>query len=244
MQRMMSLGIDLASQETNTAACSIEWLGDRAIVQSISMGLSDSQLDVMIAGADVVGIDAPFGWPAAFAAGVAQWDHEEWTDTLRDRWRFRVTDHHAKAHLGRWPLSVSSDLIALPAMRAMALLHRHGVTDRSGGDGRFFEVYPAASLHAWGLASRGYKGKKDDAPEKRREIFCGLGDRMPWFEGSEPCLADDNLLDALVAAITARQAAQGMTGWPDSSEKQIAVQEGWIHIPTTFPDRILFTAKP
>jgi hypothetical protein len=41
----------------------------------------------------------------------------------------------------------------------MSLLKKHGVTDRSG-DGRFFEVYPAASLRAWAMTSRGYKEAK------------------------------------------------------------------------------------
>jgi len=41
-------------------------------------------------------------------------------------------------------------------MRTFALLFRHGVTNRSG-DGKFFEVYPAASLRQWNLTSRSYK---------------------------------------------------------------------------------------
>jgi len=48
-------------------------------------------------------------------------------------------------------LSVSTDRIALPAMRAMALLHRHGEADKSG-DGKFFQVYPAGSLFLLAVA--------------------------------------------------------------------------------------------
>jgi hypothetical protein len=33
-------------------------------------------------------------------------------------------------------------LIALPAMRAMALLNRRGMRDKHTGDKDFFEVYP------------------------------------------------------------------------------------------------------
>src|ERR1700730_1724314 len=66
------------------------------------------------------------------------------------------TDRVVHETVGRWPLSVSADRIALPAMRTFALLVRHGVTDRSD-DNKFYEVYPAGSLSQWGLTSRGYK---------------------------------------------------------------------------------------
>ncbi|MDA7640078.1 hypothetical protein N8787_00435 [Opitutaceae bacterium] len=48
--------------------------------------------------------------------------------------RFRATDKGIRKRLGNWPLSVSTDLIALPAMRAKALLNRHAVKDKSGGE--------------------------------------------------------------------------------------------------------------
>jgi len=48
-------------------------------------------------------------------------------------------------------------LIALPAMRAMALLNSHGMKDKSGGKKGFFEVYPKANLLSCGLHGHGYK---------------------------------------------------------------------------------------
>ena len=65
--------------------------------------------------------------------------------------------------LGRWPLSVSSDRIAMPTTRAVRLLAETAASgetiDRSGG-GRFVEVYPAAALSVWRFPSRGDKGAK------------------------------------------------------------------------------------
>lgn len=55
-------------------------------------------------------------------------------------------------------------------MRAMALLMRHGVTDRSG-DGKFFEFYPAGSLFCWELRCRGYKRLDAECGGFRREIL-------------------------------------------------------------------------
>ena len=109
----------------------------------------DPMLDKMIAKSHAVGIDAPFGWPVEFAKAVGAWSFTSWTiPLLRDQLRFRVTDRRVHETVGFWPLSVSTDRIALPAMRTSALLVRHGVTDGSG-DKRFYEVYPAGSLSQW-----------------------------------------------------------------------------------------------
>ena len=166
---MLTLGIDLASMPKDTAACLVRWERGRAVAEALRVGCSDTDLDALIREADVVGIDAPFGWPDTFRAAVADWTATAWTEdaALRTRLRLRLTDRRVHEQLKLMPLSVSTDRIALPAMRAMALLRRHGVTDRSG-DGRFFEVYPAGSLKAWGLPHRGYKGSETRASPPHR----------------------------------------------------------------------------
>jgi hypothetical protein len=55
---------------------------------------------------------------------VGAWSFTSWTTQLRERLCFRVTDRFVHKELGPWPLSVSSDRIALPAMRTFALLVR------------------------------------------------------------------------------------------------------------------------
>src|SRR5690606_776602 len=162
---MKLLGIDLSSQPRDTAACMIERRAGKMHAEEPRLGCDDETLDALIARADAVGIDAPFGWPEAFREVVAGWTSPSWNNALRDRLRFRGTDLAVTKLTGLRPLSVSTDQIALPAMRAMALLHRNEVTDKSG-DGRFFEVYPAASLFCWKLPHKGYKG----AGEERRTI--------------------------------------------------------------------------
>lgn len=153
---MRTLGIDLSSMPKATAACLINWHDERAEVQPPILRCTDDKLDTLISQANAIGIDAPFGWPRAFVEAVACWQLSTWSSDIRKRLQFRETDLHVQREIGIWPLSVTSNFIALPAMRAMALLQRHGVTDRSG-DGRFFEVYPAGSLHCWKMRSRGYK---------------------------------------------------------------------------------------
>jgi hypothetical protein len=158
--KVVTLGIDMSSQPAGTAACAITWEAGRAVAATPCLSCDDGRLTELIADSGAVGIDAPFGWPADFTAAVAVWNHIEWNNDLRDRLRFRAADRLVRAVTGRWPLSVSSDLIPLPAMRTSALLLRYGVTNRSG-DGKFFvRTRPASAGHrdshqeAWGNFSR------------------------------------------------------------------------------------------
>ena len=233
---MRTLGIDLASMPKDTAACLVRWERGRAIATAPRVGCTDADLDALILEADVIGIDAPFGWPEAFRTAVAGWTATEWTSNakLRESLRLRLTDRRVHEQLGLMPLSVSTDRIALPAMRAMALLRRHGVTDHSG-DGRFYEVYPAGSLKAWGLPHRGYKGSGKSERAQRAATRRRLRAALPWLEIPAACAATDHGLDALLAALTVRCCATGQTVRPTAAERAIGAREGWIHLPIALP---------
>jgi hypothetical protein len=232
---MKTLGIDLSSMPAGTSASLITWAPGRAVAAAPVRGCQDSTLDELISQADIIGIDAPFGWPMDFVNAVSGGGSEEWNVAIRDRLRLRETDRWVHHGIHHQPLSVSSDRIALPAMRAMALLKRHGVADRSG-DGRFFEVYPAGSLAVWGLPARGYK-KKNDAKDfaLRIKMLQTLCDKMPWLDASDEYAKNADDLDSLVASLTARAAAQGLTHRPAPDVNAVAMQEGWIHLPKQWP---------
>lgn len=68
MSEVITLGIDISSQPKGTAGCAITWESDRAVAADPYLGCDDAKLDELFAGADAVGIDAPFGWPAEFTA--------------------------------------------------------------------------------------------------------------------------------------------------------------------------------
>ena len=231
---MITLGIDLSSLPANTAACRIEWFRGKARADDPCLRVDDERLDGLIQTADAVGIDAPLGWPIAFKNAVAEWTSPTWNEEIRDRLRFRRTDQLLREKFKLSPLSVSSDLIALPAMRAMALLRRHGVSDRSG-DGRFFEVYPSGSLAMWKIAHQGYKQRTSEGARKRAKMLKALRTSMPWLDVSQRYEESDDALDALIASLTARAAAQGFTTRPEAGDIAAAAEEGWIHLPTAFP---------
>lgn len=238
-----TLGIDLASQPNQTAACLIAWETDRAVVERIEAGLDDAALEALRAQADLTGIDAPFGWPAPFVAWLVQshggevatdqgaipaWD----ADHLRHL-RFRATDHVVRVRMGRWPLSVATDLISIVAMRCTGLLQRLGVRDKLGGDG-VVEVYPALALALWGIPAAGYKGSGKDAA-RERVLHDGLLARCPWLVMTEDqmmrCIRSDHALDALLASLIARCFAVGTVEAIDERHLEAAQREGWIVIP-------------
>lgn len=232
-----TLGIDLASQPATTAACEIDWTDETATVACLEVGVDDARALALIERADACGIDAPFGWPLPFVDMVRR-HHEalgagdEWTTDRRDALRFRRTDHLVRERLGRWPLSVSSDLIAIVAMRCVGLLDRAGVVDRSG-DGRVVEVYPALALACWGFGSRGYKSarNRDALADLAKKLF----DACPWLKLAdgfrERCARSDHAFDALVASLVARAAALGLTDRPGAEDLAAARAEGWIAVP-------------
>ena len=235
---MRTLGVDLASDPQRTGVCALEWGSGRARVAALRIGADDSQLTEEHGRAAATGIDCPFAWPAGFLAFLCGTSYlpsgpaPDWTAAYRDSLRFRATDVKVHELTRHWPLSVSSDLVAVAAMRCQGLLVRMGVSDRSG-DGRVFEVYPAATLRQWGLPSRKYKGTSGQ--RVRAELVAKLNARAPWLDLDAAQLdlleASDDALDALIASLSARAAWLGLTLRPGADERREAAREGWIALP-------------
>jgi predicted nuclease with RNAse H fold len=220
-----TLGIDLSSMPKDTSACLLEWHGKSARVVRVENHCTDETLDDLHAVSTATGIDAPLGWPVAFRAAVHSWQADHWSPEIRDRLSYRETDFFVRDLLGIRPLSVSTDRIALPAMRAMAFLRRHGVRDCSGVEG-IYEVYPAGALKAWGLSHTGYKKDPGGLPVRER-LLERILDWTP-VEGAGGCLDSAHAFDALIAAMVTREALMSRTsGIPSENSRS----EGWIHLP-------------
>ncbi len=237
---MRTLGIDLASDPANTAYCLVQWGSQGADIRELEVDASDERLLQLHELADVTGIDCPFGWPTAFLAFLCATSRPTgeqlpaWSKQYRDELKFRVTDMRVRddKELQITPLSVSADRIAIPGFRCQGLLARMKVTDRSG-DGRVYEVYPAAALERWGLPSRGYKEVR--GRPMRATIVGNLLAKAGWLRVSDEqrtkMLESDDALDALVASLNARAAKLGLTLRPQPDQHREAAREGWIAIP-------------
>ena len=102
------------------------------------------------------------------------------------------------------------------------------------------EVMPGAALRAFGLPFKGYKGGRN-ALELRRQILDGLPNCSPvpivnLDEFREYCFANDDCLDAVVAAVAASLWATDtkMFRVPDEAagdELNVALLEGWLYAP-------------
>jgi len=266
---MRTLGIDLAAQPEDTAACVIDWpddTGDGSVhIARPRAGYDDRELLELMSDAHAVAIDAPFGWPEFINTHLGEYaargvwplrpddeDAEDWTRRLR----YRETDRAVRRLLldrnppvKLWPLSVSSDFIAVCAWRCAALLHQQAQRpghefDRTGERSRVFEVYPAAALANWGLPFKGYKpgsaksDKTKRARVKREEIADALASKTPWLRFQDHAdlryhlVDNDDLLDAFISALAARASAIGRTVLPESDKQhRLASREGWIHVP-------------
>lgn len=237
---MRTLGIDLSTAETQTAACELHWDGTegRDLGGTPRLGLADGPLLALMAQADTIGIDAPFGWPDAFRAAIDAWSERDAWAAGDDRrpLRLRRTDEFLVTQ-GRTPMSVSSDRIAATAMRCADLLARHHAArgdalDRI--DGHAAETYPAGALVVWGLRDemRGYKER--GATEKRRRLTERLADGAD-LELTEAtvaaCAASDHTLDSLLCTLVARARAIGLTHVAPPEHRGQIAREGWIHLP-------------
>ncbi len=147
--------------------------------------------------------------------------------------------------LGSTPLSVSSDLIGVVAMRA-ALLQTlwatcWGVQPRDG-TGQLIETYPAVALRAWGLYVRRYKSSasaRENAALSgvRQELMNAIDERASsWLaiddELRRYAIESDHALDALVCCLVALATKVGQTHGASPEEQERARREGWIHVPS------------
>ncbi len=238
------IGVDLAAEPSKTALALVEWSGTAAIVRALEVGVGDDALLGALAAADKAGIDCPLGWPASFATFVAQHHRGAIADVAlaqdkegRRRLLWRRTDEDVRERTGLIPLSVAADRIAHVAVRCATLQARLAElgrpVDRTGA-GILVEVYPAGSLRAWGLPDRRYKGAAGAAAlHANVDVLLKLA---PWLDLGifDPlCRSRDDSFDAVIAALTARAAALGLTTAPPQPYVDQARTEGWIALPTS-----------
>lgn len=238
---MVFIGIDLSAQAKHTGMAVLHDNDGGLVVEHAAVGVTDARIVEALADATRVGVDVPLGWPIPFVHLLA--DHaaqrlqppastgSDWRRSLA----LRATDRVVHQRTGLTPLSVSANLIAYPAFRwagIEAVLRDQGYNVARDGSGLVAEVYPAAALYRWGLPHRGYKGTKNAA--QRQQIVQALSQLFPtlqWQGFDALAATNDDVLDAVLAALIAHQIAAGNCEGPDAHQQAAAVVEGWIWLP-------------
>lgn len=235
------VGIDMAAEARRTGVAVLRDGGGTCSLDDVRIGADDDVLVSAVERADRTGVDVPLGWPAPFAELISAHASNSLSvpESTGSDWRrglaLRAMDLHVWRRTGLKPLSVSTDRIAYPALRWAGLearLRDSGVDVSRDGSGAIVEVYPAAALRCWSLPHRGYKGRKNS--EVRESLMTELTGMIPWLDWNghqELCVADDNAIDAVLAALVAREAFCGFCEPPPESARNQVRQEGWIWVP-------------
>lgn len=226
-----------------TAVALVEWDGGRARLLAADLGTDDHDIMRAVNGAAKVGIDCPVGWPDAFVdflVGYRDGQVPPVTGAGGPVWRQQLvnrrTDLFVRTMVGLTPLSVAADRIAHVALRCAALLARleaAGTTVDRAGQGVVVEVYPRASLKRWNLLPQ-QSYKQPARPEVAAALLAALTSAAPWLDLGDCASAvsgSHDVLGALIAALTARAALQGLTYQPDELHRAAADTEGWIAVP-------------
>lgn len=228
---MLTAGVDLASQPAKTGAVIVDWSTERPSVVHAATKVTDERVLALcreVADAQGrVGIDCPLGWPRGFLAFITAHAADLPLPTVGSdtrSLRLRATDIALSERLGLTPLSVSTNMLGVTALRAarlLAALRECGMPVDRAGRGTVCEVYPAASRMAWGL------------PPRERSLT-GLLNQVPLIvsPAERAQLENEHTFDALIAALTARAVALGATDSPAAGQEGLAAEEGWIHAPS------------
>lgn len=246
MRSHATIGVDLSAQPRQTAACILDWGRAPARIVHLEAGADNAAIVDLVAAHQPakVAIDSPFGWPPPFVNALVDFTNSGSWPSGSDRrpLLLRTTDLAVREETGVDPLSVSSNLLAICAMRCAHLLVElagEDALDRTGA-GLVAEVYPAAALRQWGLDPRGYKGTKPEKVAKRQELVATIADASSvWLELRDEergrLVASDHLLDALASAFVARALEIGQTLPIRAEHRALAASEGWIHLPVRQP---------
>ena len=148
---------------------------------------------------------------------------------------YRRTDSEVRIATGHWPLSVSADRIAYPAMRCAGLLARLASNGHRGAAqwGRLpcrRGLPGRRAADRWSVPTAGYKTD----PAARADAGRATGAATPWLDwsGFAPlCTEEHDALDAVVCAVVAGAVVRGRTTRPAADLLELADEEGWIHLP-------------
>lgn len=186
----------------------------------------------------LLAIDAPLGWPSPLSDSlVTHQAGDRLVAEPNDLFR-RATDRWVRSTIGKQSLDIGADKIARAAWRALDVLNELRTLSKQpiplawdpdfGERVAAIEVYPAATLKAHGLDSRGYKEASADGISARKALGKKIGTRARWLV--DPSRDSVDVFDAGLCAIAGADFLDGLA--PPPENMQLARKEGWIWVKT------------
>lgn len=237
---MNIIGIDCATEDKNMGVTSARF-ADRAVeILDVRVGdRTGSVLQHLVescarAGPTILALDAPLGWPAALGPALVAHAAGGGIPVAANTLFRRRTDAHIKENLDLQSLDVGADRIARTAHSALRLLN--DLAERLSthiplawgpqiGGLAAIEVYPAATLAAYGIPARKYKDS--DSEPARRAIVQRLEQVLILRCAREILLRDADALDSVVCALAGDDFLRG-DAQPPPDDPALAAKEGWI----------------
>ena len=211
-------------------------IGQPNHVQIISSWLKSSERTL-------IALDAPLGWPQAMGTNLVTHKAGTVIDVESNTMFRRHTDWFIKHKLNKQSLDVGSNLIARTALFALKLIEsirkETGKQIPLAWSPKFsascaaIEVYPAATLEARGISSKGYKKSTPDKPsplERRREILGLLDGEFQVEFDEEMVVANDDNLDAVLCLLAAADFLRDKAYKPSPDMKRTVEKESWIWV--------------
>ncbi|WP_020677320.1 DUF429 domain-containing protein [Geopsychrobacter electrodiphilus] len=236
------IGIDCATEPQKRGVACARFENGVCIVDETATGLTDSQIADLVINCKeqfknvLLALDAPLGWPEGLGIGLVGHHAGQHLPGSANNLFRRETDRFIKKRFNKQPLDVGADRIARTAHSALRLLAEISKSlgsviplawSNTFSDVVAIEVYPAATLLAYGLPAGGYKKQADRAI--RQSIINGLQEYLS-VPNIEPLLLNADTLDAVLCVLAATDFIVESTYPP--IDKELARKEGWIWVKT------------
>ncbi len=236
------IGIDCATKDNKIGLSRGYFIDGKFSIEEITVGSYDgSVLDtvakwISLSTTSLLALDAPLGWPTDLGESLIDHKagrpiHIEANSLFR-----RLTDRVVRREIGKQSLDVGADRIARTAHSTLSLLGK--LSDRIGetislaweppeAPGTYaIEVYPAATLIAYGVEASGYKGK--DRVERRLNIVKILEKHIDFTCNFDLMISNADALDSAICVLAAADFL--LKDCIEPADMDVAKKEGWIWV--------------
>lgn len=206
----------------------------------------------------LLAIDAPLGWPKSLSKSLCSHNAGEMLSESPEQMFMRATDRWVRDEIGKTPLKVGADKIAIQAHKALSFLNKLFGKDEplplAWEPGHVkgvsvIEVYPAATLKGRNILGADCKGKESEEKRKcianwREGVIDRLGIDDVWLSEdlvkNRVVFENEHVFDAVLCVQAAADFAEDKNDevTPPENAKvdgvkvgvRLAKKEGWIWV--------------